>query len=118
MSPKTFPTARTCEHEVWIERFSVPPALVSLRADCEGKVFPAPALTVKNPPGETVVGEMVKPPVEVDTVTAEPVLTEPEQMNLPDCGLLLAAHPPPVYWNVRVLGLPAVVQSGLDPGTR
>src|SRR3982750_1209376 len=118
MSPKTLPTARICEHEVWIERFSVPPAFFSLRAVCEGKVFPAAALMVKNPPGDTIAGEMVKPLVEVVTVTAEPVLTEPEQVNLPDCGLLLAAHPPPVYWNVRLLGLPAVLQSGFGLGTR
>ena len=43
-------------------------------------------------------------PLAVVTVTGWVGSIWPEQMNLPDCGLLPTAQPPPVYRNVKLVG--------------
>ena len=76
---------------MWMDRLSVPPLLLKVKSDWALKL---PALTVNSSPGCTRFGEIVYP-LAVATRTGWVGSIWPEQMNLPDCGLLPAAQPPP-----------------------
>src|SRR5688572_14693688 len=104
------PPSNGCEHDVWMFRVSVPPALLSrITVSVENE-----PVMVNSPPSGTLVGFSLRLPLGV-LMLMESAPTVPVHVTLPAaCVCDMAAHPPPVYLNVIDVGLPSVSHSSPD----